>query len=471
MTNPTAQLLIIDDDVQICIILSKLIERMGHRVYTSHTLEDGLHQASINPCNVILLDLEFPDGNGLEILPKLLKMPSSPEVIIITGSGDLEVAEQAFKYGVWDFLQKPFSRDEASLTITRAMQYHSEKGSTKHPVFLDRSEIIGNSDAIRNCLSEIARTSVTDASVLITGETGTGKESFAKAIHRNSIRSMGPFITVDCGALPETLAESTLFGHEKGAFTGADKRQDGLILQAEGGTLFLDEIGDLSLNIQASLLRTLQEHRIRPLGGKEERPVDFRLVSATNRDLEQMVKEKTFRQDLLFRIRAIWINLPPLRDRKQDLQEIAVHKIHEMGQRYDLGLKGVSSEFLMHLNAHHWPGNVRELINVLEYALATAGQDPIMVPKHLPPAYRITRLDFESGHTQGTAGQKAEMPVDNGVFPTWSDFRHHSEENYLRMLLAKVGKSRENACNLSGLSQSRLYDLLKKHHLSGFRSS
>ncbi|MGD9973951.1 MAG: sigma-54-dependent transcriptional regulator [Desulfatirhabdiaceae bacterium] len=471
MTNPTARLLIIDDDVQICIILSKLIERMGHRVYASHTLEDGLHQASINPFDVILLDLEFPDGNGLAILPILLKLPSSPEVIIITGSGDPGGAEEAFKYGVWDFLQKPFSRDEASLTITRALQYHNEKGATKHPVFLDRSDIIGNSDAIRNCLGEIARTSVTDASVLITGETGTGKESFAKAIHRNSTRSKGPFITVDCGALPETLAESTLFGHEKGAFTGADKRQDGLVLQAENGTLFLDEIGDLSLNIQASLLRTLQEHRIRPLGGKEEVPVDFRLVSATNRDLEQMVKEKTFREDLLFRIRAIWINLPPLRDRKEDIQEIAVHKLHEMGQRYGLGLKGVSSEFLMHLNSHHWPGNVRELINVLEYSLASSGQDPILVPKHLPPAYRITRLDFESGQTQIASGQKANIPLVNDIFPTWAEFRHQAEENYLGMLLAKAGKSREKACKLSGISQSRLYDLLKKHHLSGFRSS
>ncbi len=245
---------------------------------------------------------------------------------------------------------------------------------------------------------------------------------FAKAIHLNSTRSKGPFITVDCGALPETLAESTLFGHEKGAFTGADKRQDGLILQAEGGTLFLDEIGDLPLNIQASLLRTLQEHRIRPLGGKQELPVDFRLVSATNRDLDQMVKENKFREDLLFRIRAIGIILPPLRNRKQDLQEIAVHKIHEMGQRYGLGMKGVSSDFLMHLNAHDWPGNVRELINVLEYALAAAGQDPTLVPKHLPPAYRISRLDFDSVPAKSPSEIEAETPDIHAVFPSWSAY-------------------------------------------------
>ncbi|MBI5589793.1 MAG: sigma-54-dependent Fis family transcriptional regulator [Deltaproteobacteria bacterium] len=466
-----ARLLIIDDDVKICMVLSRLIESMGNQAYASHTLEEGLNRASSDQYDVILLDLEFPEGNGLQILPDLLKAPSLPEVIIITGTGDTRGAELAFKYGVWDFIQKPFTLDEASLHITRALQYRSEKGATKRPVLLDRTDIIGKSDAIRICLGEIARTSITDSSVLITGETGTGKELFAKAIHQNSTRSKGPFITVDCGALPETLAESTLFGHEKGAFTGADKRQDGLILQAGGGTLFLDEIGDLPLNIQASLLRTLQEHRIRPLGSKQELPVDFRLVSATNRDLDKMVKEKNFRADLLFRIRAIGISLPPLRDRKLDLQEIAVHKIHEMGQRYGLGLKGVSSDFLMHLNAHHWPGNVRELINVLEYALAAAGQDPTLVPKHLPPAYRITRLDFDSGHTKSITERKTETQDENTVFPSWSEFRQQSEENYLRMLLAKAGDSREKACNLSGISQSRLYDLLKKHHLPGFRSS
>ena len=466
-----ARLLIIDDNVNICTVLSSMIERMGHQVCASHTLEEGLNLASTRQYDVILLDLVFPEGSGLQILPDLLKAPSSPEVIIITGAGDTQGAELAFKYGVWDFIQKPCTLDELSLPIARALQYRSEKAATKPPVFLDRTDIIGDSDAIRICLGEIARTSVTDSSVLISGETGTGKELFAKAIHQNSTRSKGPFITVDCGALPETLAESTLFGHEKGAFTGADKRQDGLILQAQGGTLFLDEIGDLPLNIQASLLRTLQEHRIRPLGGKQELPVDFRLVSATNRDLDQMVKEKNFREDLLFRIRAIGISLPPLRNRKKDLQEIAVHKILEMGQRYGLGLKGVSSEFLKHLNAHHWPGNVRELINVLEYALAEAGQDPTLVPKHLPPTYRITRLDFNSGRTKSTSEQKAETPDVHAVFPSWSAYRQQFEENYLRMLLAKAGDSREQACNLSGISQSRLYDLLKKHHLSGFRSS
>jgi two-component system, NtrC family, response regulator len=466
-----AKLLIIDDDDNICMVVTRLIESMGHQACVSHTLEEGLSLASSGRYDVILLDLEFPEGNGLQVLPDLMKTTSLPEVIVITGTADTQGAELAFKYGVWDFIQKPFTLDEASLAITRALKYRSEKGAAKHPVFLNRTDIIGDSDEMRICLGEIARTSVTDSSVLVTGETGTGKELFAKAIHRNSTRSKGPFITVDCGALPETLAESTLFGYEKGAFTGADKRQDGLILQAEGGTLFLDEIGDLPLNIQASLLRTLQERRIRPVGAKQELPVDFRLVSATNRDLDQMVKENNFREDLLFRIRAIGIHLPPLRDRKQDLQEIVFHKIHEMGQRYGLGMKGVSSDFLMHLNAHDWPGNVRELINVLEYALAAAGMDPTLVPKHLPPAYRVSRLDFDAAPAESPSEFEAEAPDIDAVFPSWSEYRQQSEEKYLRLLLAKAGNSRAEACSLSGISQSRLYDLLKKHHIPGFRSS
>jgi two-component system, NtrC family, response regulator len=466
-----AQLLIIDDDINICTVLSRLIENMEHQPSVAYTLEDGLKKASSAPYDLILLDLEFPKGNGLELLPDFLKSPSAPEVIIITGTGDTRGAELAFKYGVWDFIQKPFTSEEATLPITRALQYRSEKGAAKLPVLLDRGGIIGDSEAIRICLEEIARTSVTDSSVLITGETGTGKELFARSIHKNSARAKGPFITVDCGALPETLAESTLFGYEKGAFTGADKRQSGLILQAEGGTLFLDEIGDLPLNIQASLLRTLQEHRIRPLGGKQELPVDFRLVSATNRDLDQMVAEKKFRADLLFRIRTIGICLPPLRNRSQDLQEITLHKIHEMGQRYGLGLKGVSSDFLKFLTAHHWPGNIRELINVLEFALATAGQDSTLVPKHLPPAYRMTRLDFESGRTKKTTSPWIDTTNIDNSFPSWSEYRLQTEKDYLSMLLSKAGDSRAQACKLSGISQSRLYDLLNKHNLPGFRSS
>ena len=383
-----ARLLIVDDDPKICLFLSQLVESMGHEVSTVNTLKDGRSHAVSNHYDLILLDLEFPEGNGLQILPDLLRAPSLPEVIIVTGTGDAKGAEIAFKYGAWDYVQKPFVWNEVSLPITRALQYRQEKESAKTPVTLNRVGIVGESAVIRSCLEDVARASVTDASVLITGETGTGKELFAKAIHENSKRSSKNFVTIDCGAIPATLAESTLFGHEKGAFTGADKRQEGLIFQAEGGTLVLDEIGDLPLSIQKSLLRTLQERRIRPLGSKQEVPVDFKLVAATNRNLDKMVQEKSFRKDLLFRIRAIEIKLPLLRDRERDIQEITISKIFQIGERYGIDPKGISPEFLAILSTHDWPGNVRELINVLEYALASAGQDPILFPKHIPPEYR-----------------------------------------------------------------------------------
>ncbi|MFH0727390.1 MAG: sigma 54-interacting transcriptional regulator [Pseudomonadota bacterium] len=294
---------------------------------------------------------------------------------------------------------------------------------------------------------------------------------FARAIHANSNRGSRSFVTVDCGALPETLVESTLFGHERGAFTGADKKQDGLILQADGGTLFCDEIGDLPLTIQKALLRALQERRIRPLGGKQEIPVDFRLLSATNLNLDSMVREKRFRADLLFRIRAIEIKLPPLRDRGPDMQEIAIRTVQRLGRRYGIGLKGISPEFLESLGAHDWPGNVSELINVMEYALAAAKSDPTLFPKHLPPEFRTAQLDFGSVSVKEPAMPMEDMPRIGEVFPPWSVFQETAEKDYLQQLMMRAGGSREKACRLSGISQSRLYGLLKKHNLSRFRSS
>ncbi len=466
-----AELLIIDDDPKICQFLSQLVKRMGHAASHANTLEDGLHLALKNHFDLILLDLEFPLGHGLEILPDLRKASSAPEVIIITGTGDIRGAELAFKYGAWDYVQKPFTANEVSLPITRALQYRHEKETAKVPVTLNRANIIGDSAAIQNCLDDIARASVTDASVLITGETGTGKELFSKAVHENSKRSTWDFVTVDCGSIPETLAESTLFGHEKGAFTGAGNRQKGVVLQAEKGTLFLDEIGDLPLNIQKSFLRVLQEKRIRPIGSQKEVFVDFRLVAATNRDLDRMVKELKFREDLLFRIRAIEIKLPPLRDREGDVEEIAISKIRQMGQRYAIGAKGVSAEFLEVLKVHKWPGNVRELINALEYALASAGEDPMLVPKHLPPEYRVALLNMNPGQMINRDMSHSGRTDTDGELPTLSEYREKAEKDYLMMLISRVDGNREKACRTCGISQSRLYGLLKKHNISRFRSS
>jgi two-component system NtrC family response regulator len=276
---------------------------------------------------------------------------------------------------------------------------------------------------------------------------------------------------VDCGALPETLVESTLFGHEKGAFTGAQNRQAGLIAQAAGGTLMLDEVGDLPLSVQKSFLRTLQERCIRPIGGKSEKPVDFRLVAATNLNLNKMVEKKQFREDLLFRIRAMEIKLPPLREREQDIEGIIIKKSHELARRYGMATKAISQEFFQTTSAHNWPGNVRELINVLEYALASAGQDPTLFPKHLPPEYRTAGLDFNStSQNRSRIDRKDSLDLEEEL-PSLQDYRTRTEKNYLKLLLNKVKGNRQEASLISGISQSRLYGLLKKHNLSGFASS
>ena len=462
-------ILIIDDDPKIGQFLADILDAQGYSPVVAHTVSEGRKLATATPCDIILLDLDLPDGNGLTLLPELLKTESRPEVIIITGTGDIRGAKIAFKYGAWDYIQKPFTMEEVSLPILRALEYRKEKAAAKPPVALNRTGIIGNSHAIQCSLDEVAKASVTTASVLITGETGTGKELFARAIHDNSKRAAGAFVAVDCGAIPESLAEASFFGYEKGTFTGAEMRRDGLIRQADGGTLFLDEIGDLALSIQKALLRALQEKKVRPIGGREI-AVDFRLVAATNRDLTQLVRENTFREDLLYRIRAIEIKLPPLRQRDRDLQEIAVHKIHQIGKNYGTGVKGVSPEFMKILATYEWPGNVRELINVLEFALASAGNDPTLHPKHLPPEYRASFLDAGQ-QLPTTAFGPEDGPQESGDLLTLADFRESLERQYFAVLVKEAQGSREKACRLAGISQARLYDLLKKYHLSLFKPS
>ncbi|MDJ0622345.1 MAG: sigma 54-interacting transcriptional regulator, partial [Desulfocapsaceae bacterium] len=275
---------------------------------------------------------------------------------------------------------------------------------------------------------------------------------------------------VDCGALPETLLESIVFGHEKGAFTGADEKQTGLIVQADGGTLMLDEVGELPLPAQKAFLRTLQERVVRPLGGKREIPVDFRLVAATNQDLNAMVEKNLFREDLLYRIRTLEIQLPPLRERKEDIEEIVIKKLYELSKWYNLETKAISPEFIKILNSYDWPGNLRELINVLEYVLANAGNDPTLFPKHLPPEYRIIDLKFDA-EKQGYSGIEKIDPTDFGdALPTLSTYRNTLEKNYLKRLINQSQGDHRAACQISGISRSRLYGLLKKHGLPSFTS-
>jgi len=465
------RVLIIDDDPNICLFFETLLAKMGCKTFTAKRVNEAKTLSSQNNFDIILLDLELPDGNGLDIMPDLVTLPSAPEIIIITGTGDARGAEIAFKSGAWDFVQKPFRLDDVSLPIQRALHYRKEKLSSRELVILKRSKIIGESPALKKCLDELGKAASTDAGVLVTGETGTGKELFAKGIHENSKRASKPFVAVDCGSLTASLIESTLFGHEKGAFTGAVYKQDGLIVQADGGTLMLDEVGDLPLSIQKALLRTLQERSVRRIGGKKEIKVDIRLISATNLNLDQLVQEKRFREDFLYRIKAMEIHLPPLRDRGKDIEEIVLKKVHELANRYHLGAKAVSKALLETLMSNPWPGNIRELLNVLEYTLASAGSDPTLVPKHLPPNYRLSTLTFQTPAVQqNTVSLADEVLNSDPDFPSLNACREELEKNYLTRLMKKAGGDRKTACRLSGVSQARLYALLNKYNLPGFGS-
>ena len=473
MTSPTigtdpANILIIDDDEGFCFMLSHLVDRLGHKAVSAHSLKEGLGRAAAHPFDLVFLDVILPDGNGLDALQKIKTMPSLPEVIIITARGASDGAEIAIQNGAWDYVQKPSSLKEISLPLLRALQYREEKHDNV-PTVVKMDGIIGKSPAIKERMNRAAQAARSDANVLITGETGTGKELFAQAVHENSPRAKNSFIVVDCGAMPENLVESTLFGHEKGAFTGASASRPGLLQQAHRGTLFLDEVGELPLNLQKAFLRAIQERRFRPIGSKKEIHSDFRLIAATNRDLDTMVEKDLFRDDLLFRLRAFAFDLPPLRQRREDIHELAMFHISNVCTRTHMGLKGISPDFFEALSKYEWPGNVRELFQSLEMALAVAEDAPTLFPYHLPNHIRIqlSRQLIEQEEAKRNPQQDA---LSNGVLPTLSDYRRtliaEGEKKYLQALMGTAGNDMRQACRISGLGRARLYGLMKQYGIS-----
>jgi len=464
-----ANVLIIDDDPLVCDSIANVIKSMGHNPTCVHTLSEGLGKVRSEEFQAVFLDVRMPDGSGLDILQDIQRTASSPEVIIITGFGDPDGAELAIKNGAWDYIQKPLSMREIKLPFVRALQYHTEKQRAASSVSLKRTRIVGNSAQINSCLDIIAQAATSDANVLIQGETGTGKELFAWAVHHNSPRASNNFVVVDCAALPETLVESVLFGHRKGAFTGADRAQDGLIKQADKGTLFLDEVGELPVQIQKSFLRVLQERRFRPVGGKQEVRSDFRLVAATNRDLEKMVNEGKFREDLLHRLRTLVVKLPPLREIQEDMEDLVTYYIRKLSNKYKMNIKGISPGFWDVLRSYDWPGNTRELIQALERAIIAAEDESTLFPKHLPHHIRIklARASVKNKkESRIRLNKEAESSKD---LPQLQEVREAAiddvEKQYLQDLMAITGRNIKQACEISGLSRSRLYTLLKKHRI------
>lgn len=464
-----AKILVIDDDHSINRLINGIVVKLGHTAVGALSLREGIDKAESESFDVIFLDIHLPDGNGLEAIPVFRKTGSCPEIIIITGYGDPDGAELAIRKGAWDYIQKPSSVDKISLSLIRALEYRTEKNARSVPVLLDRHGIVGSGSEINSALQRMAQAAETTANVLVNGETGTGKELFARAIHRNSARADKRFVVVDCAALPESLIESILFGHQKGAFTGAEKTRQGLIQQAHGGTLFLDEVGELPLDVQKTFLRVLQEHQFLPVGAKNEIKVDFRLISATNRNLDTMIENNQFRQDLLFRLRSFSIDLPPLRDRKGDIRELVMYYTHKLCDLYGTQIKGFAPEFFKALEVYPWPGNIRELFNALEEALSVTRYEPMLFPHHLPTHIRakVARQSIRSRTVPADDPFSGFLPKNDhpDEFPDFKKFRNLLEVMYLKKLMLVTQNTKKEACRISGISRTRLFELLKKHSI------
>ncbi len=474
-----AAILIIDDEELIRISLADRVRRLNHTAWTAPTLKEGLDLIEQESFDLVFLDVNLPDGSGLDALPIIKQNSSKPEVIIITAMGSSQGAELAIKNGAWDYITKPFIREDIILHIKRTIEFRDAKLLQFQPVPLNTEKIIGKSDSIKKSINQIAQCANNDANVLIFGETGTGKELFAKAIHDNSMVTKGNYIVVDCAAMPESLTESVLFGHVKGAFTGADKFSEGLIKKADGGTLFLDEIGELPLSIQKTFLRVLQERKFRPVGSNKEDSSKFKLISATNRDLDKMVDQGSFRQDLLHRLRTFSIELPPLRERKKDILILAQHYINLICKKHVLKNKALYPETLEMLESYRWPGNVRELINAIEKAILSEPDFPILYPMFLPDHIRINFVDKRMGETK-TDNKMDIKPLNqsdcifsplytSGRIPKLKDFRSNAiekiESQYFKSLLKQTNWDLELAAEISSVSKSRVYYLIKKFNL------
>jgi two-component system NtrC family response regulator len=459
-----ARVLVLDDDRLVQRLIAATAAELGHEALPASTLAEGLTLCRNQACDVVFLDVLLPDGNGLSLIPELRSLPDAPEIVIITGHGDPEGADLAIRHGAWDFLAKPLSLDHLQLILSRVMAFRQQRRASGAGR-LELRNIVGESPALRTCLDLAAQAAASDINVLLLGETGTGKEVFARAIHDASPRAAMPFVTMDCASATESLLESQLFGHTRGSFTGADQDRDGVVRLAHRGTLFLDEVGELPVALQRSFLRVLETRRFRPIGGRSEIASDFRLIAATNRNLIEMASLDLFRTDLLYRLNGIAITLPPLRERKEDIPLLCRHFVAALCSRYNACGKAVSDDLAEALARYDWPGNVRELVHALERAFAASRGEPQIFAGHLPLDIRMavarSRLhkDADDAPAAGPPGPDAARP-----YQPYREFKDAAEKAYLKGLLDAAASIAE-ASRIAGLSRGHLYQLLKKHDL------
>lgn len=472
-----ATILVLDDDPDISTIITQLAEDAGHTAFIAPTLAEGLTRLASTQTDLVFLDVRLPDGSGLEALPEVKKATSAPDVIIITGLGDPDGAELAIQNGAWDYIEKTSTLKQIMFSMDRALQYRANRCRPALDT-LQRDSLIGNARSLQPVLENIRVAASGDAGVLITGETGTGKEVVARTIHDNSSRAKGNFVVLDCASLSASLAEGELFGHVKGSFTGADTSRTGLVGQADGGTLFLDEVGELPQSVQATFLRVLQEKRFRPVGSTREFASDFRLVAATNRNLEEMCDKGLFRNDLYYRIKSCAIDIPPLRQRPEDIPEIVRFHLERLCAKYEKKTREPSDDFLKTLMNYDWPGNIRELVQTLERTIMRVGDEIVLYPEHLPVDIRakavrraVERHD-DSASTLHPEAPSWDLPFEmpQGPLPSFKEYRKQCldqvERTYLERLMREAEGSIKQACKLSGLSRTRLYVLMKEHDVS-----
>jgi len=450
-----ATVLIVDDHRAVREELAFALDFDGLGTAEAEDGPSGLARAQEPDIDLVLLDVKLPGMDGLEVLQKLKEERPELPVVMISGHGDLDTAVLAVRRGAYDFLQKPFESDRVLLSIRNALRASelTRENEALRATIRAEHQLLGSSAAIEQVRQTVRKVAPTEVAVLITGDNGTGKELVARQLHLQSKRSQGPFLAVNCAAIPEDLAESELFGHEKGAFTGAQHGRAGAFELASAGTLFLDEIGDMPLPMQAKLLRALQEGEIQRLGSQVTTEVDVRVLAATNQDLEAMVADKAFREDLYYRLHVVRVHLPPLRERPDDVAGLADHFLAAAAERNGLGARRLHKAAYDWLRAQPWPGNVRQLKNVLEGAAVLAD------------GVEITVQDLDGNAAPGPAGRSAEGQADWFAFERLEDFRAATEKEFLRRKLLEFGGNIKRTAENIQLQRSNLYKKLDRYGL------
>jgi DNA-binding NtrC family response regulator len=450
------KILILDDEESLVKILSKTLQQMGHEVFPAHTATEGIEKHQIIQPDMLLLDIHLPDLDGMEVLEKLNQAYNACSVVIITGGGSVDSAVQAMKLGAEDYLEKPIDPGKLRLVVKRIEEKRSlltqiETLRNSQLELYRKDYLFLNHPGMRKLYDSISQVSKQEhVSVLILGETGTGKEHVARLIHFFSSRASKPFVEIHCGALPETILESELFGYEPGAFTDARKQKPGLFETANGGSLFLDEIGELTLAVQTKLLKVLEQKSSRRLGGVKEIPFDVRIITATHRNLEKEVAEGRFRADLFYRLNVVPLEIPPLRNRPEDVVQLAQFFHKEACQAFNKNLILLSDEILAALQAYSWPGNVRELKHVME-RMVVMSKDGKLTSKDLPKEVREAKFIPPSG--KNTLNRK------------------DSEIENIKNALTLTNGNRSKAAELLGITRKTLFNKMNRYGLEKDKES